>query len=106
MTTIAKQWQAMYRTREAVFGAMPEPQWRMLVDLAESGRCTVGSICIASGAPLSTARRHLECLQESGLIERSPHGHDRRSGVIALSPTGADRMADLQARILREDGGR
>lgn len=84
---------AIYRARDKVLGPIPEPQWRILIDLAENGACPVTSACIASGSPQTTALRHVGELERAGLIERIPAAFDRRSSTVALTDAGRERLA-------------
>ena len=50
------------------------------------------SLCIASTAASTTALRHIETLQRTGLIERGPSPRDNRVTLIRLSPQGRASM--------------
>lgn len=67
-----------------------EPVWDMLIDLfiAESeGRpVTVSSVCMASGAPTTTALRWLARMEDMGLIRRTGDRNDRRRIHVCISP--------------------
>jgi DNA-binding transcriptional ArsR family regulator len=97
---------ARLRTRRRR-GALSEffdwPTWDMLVDLtavrAEGGHVSVSSVCIASGAPQSTALRKLTALEEAKLIRRYLHGSDRRRVCIAIS----DEAAEIVMAAVREE---
>ena len=81
--------------RETIFKSdlFSDPAWEMLLDLAvaeASGRwISVTSLCIASGAPTTTALRRIEDLQAAGLIERLPDPDDRRRIIVRLTEAGA-----------------
>lgn len=90
---LAQTCAAIYRARDAVFGRLPEPQWRILIDLAANGGCPISSACIASGAPPTTGLRHLGELERAGLVERHPVPLDRRTYTLDLTPLGRDRLA-------------
>jgi len=68
----------------------------MLLDLfiadAERRRLTVKSICIASGAPMTTALRHLNWLVDNGYAVRLDHPHDGRSVRVQLGTAGREAM--------------
>jgi DNA-binding MarR family transcriptional regulator len=62
----------------------------------------VTSLCIASGAPTTTALRRIEDLAEAGLIERMPDPADRRRILVRLTEAGRARMdAFLQRQAQR-----
>lgn len=90
---LAQTCAAIYRARDAVFGRLPEAQWRILIDLAANGGCPVTSACIASGAPATTGLRAVCELERAGLIERHPVPLDRRTYTLELTPLGLERLA-------------
>lgn len=59
-----------------------DPAWDMLLELYvahEQGQdLSVSSLCYASGVPATTALRHIQRLEEHGLIEREGDRHDNR----------------------------
>jgi DNA-binding MarR family transcriptional regulator len=75
----------MYRQRDRAFGPMPEPQWRMLLDLCVNGPASVTSLCLASGAPPTTALRHLGELEADGFVARSDDPRDARRHYLDLT---------------------
>lgn len=84
---------ALYDARERHFGTLTEPQWRILLDLRVKGDgIPVTSTCIASGAPASTALRHLNELLDAGFVERHPVSTDKRSDSVALSTVATERF--------------
>lgn len=78
------------RARDAVFGASAkafgEPAWDLLLDLyqaaADGRRMAVSSACAGSGAPTTTALRHVARLEVLGLVERWRDTSDRRRTFI------------------------
>jgi DNA-binding MarR family transcriptional regulator len=84
---------AMYRARDAAFGPMPEPQWRILIDLSADGDCDISSACIASGAAMTTALRHIQLLEATGLVARHPDQFDRRRWWLSLTDEAVNRFA-------------
>ena len=73
-----------------------EPAWDMLLELyalsLEQHECSVSSICLASGAPPTTALRWLDKLQGCGLVVREDDTLDARRTWVRLSDEGLSRM--------------
>jgi CheY-like chemotaxis protein len=94
--------------RDTIFktGMFSDPAWDMLLDLALSeatGRpISVTSLCIASGAPTTTALRRIDDLAEAGFIKRVPDPADRRRILVSLTQAGRDRMD----KFLQRQAGR
>lgn len=86
---------ALYRAKDAVFGHMPEPQFRMLLDLAEGGDRDTTGLSLLSGAPATTALRHLGEMVEQGLIERRSDHLDRRRTIYTLAERGAQAIRSM-----------
>lgn len=84
--------------RDAIFqsGLFSDPAWDMMLDLAvaeATGRpISVTSLCIASGAPTTTALRRIDDLKDAGLIDRIPDARDRRRILVQLTHLGRERM--------------
>jgi len=93
--------------RESIFesGLFSDPAWDMLLDLAlaeASDRAiSVTSLCLASGAPTTTALRRIDDLQEAKLIERMPDQTDRRRIMVQLTEGGRARMQEFTARQMK-----
>lgn len=88
----AHAWLAMYRDRDAMFGPMKEGPWRILLDLAANGPCSVTSAALASGGTPTTGLRHIADLEMRGLVERVPHPADRRSDMLHLTGLAQEAM--------------
>ncbi len=84
--------------RDAIFqaGLFSDPAWDMLLDLAvaeATGKpISVTSLCIASGAPTTTALRRIDDLKDAGLLDRTPDPTDRRRIIVQLTDLGRQRM--------------
>jgi DNA-binding MarR family transcriptional regulator len=67
-----------------------EPAWDILLDLYSANlaqkRVAVGSVCIASGVPATTAIRWLAAMEAKGLVRRRPDPSDRRRIFVELCP--------------------
>lgn len=95
------------RLRDEAFGPIAgqfrEPTWDILLDLylaAARGRpVSVSSACIGSGAPQTTAIRHLALLENAGLVVRSPNPMDNRAGIVTLTEEAIRRIDDWARRV-------
>jgi DNA-binding MarR family transcriptional regulator len=95
------------RLRDDVFGPISEqfrePTWDILLDLylaAAKGRpVSVSSACIGSGAPQTTAIRHLALLESAGLVIRTPNPMDNRAGIVTLTEEAIRRVDDWARRV-------
>lgn len=95
------------RLRDDAFGPIAnqfrEPTWDILLDLylaAAKGRpVSVSSACIGSGAPQTTAIRHLALLESAGLVVRSPNPMDNRAGIVTLTEEAIRRVDDWARRV-------
>ena len=96
------------RNRRSVFGEATfcDPLWEILISLLASslsGRQSfVTEICVASGAPMTSALRYLHSLIELGWIERRYDLEDRRRVAIDLTPAG---IALMRRYFLNPCGG-
>lgn len=73
----------------AMFG---EPAWDMMLALfifeQSQGRMTVTRLADHSGAPLTTALRWIDYLEQAGFLLRRPKPTDKRVALIELSDKG------------------
>jgi DNA-binding MarR family transcriptional regulator len=96
--------------REAEFPSelLGEPVWDILLDLfaaqEEGKRVSISSACIASGAPSTTALRHIKAMERSGLLRREACPTDKRSRYLHLSCAARLKMAALLSRMARAPG--
>jgi DNA repair protein RadC len=79
------------RHRAKLFGELrvaDGPAWEMLIDLyvsqLEGKSLCVGSLCVTSGVPMTSAARLLTKLLDTGLVRRVRDPDDRRRRLIAL----------------------
>lgn len=95
------------RLRDDVFGLFAEhfrePTWDMLLDLylaAAKGRMvSISSACIGSGAPQTTAIRHLALLEKAGLVARTPNPTDNRAGIVTLTDEAIGQIDEWARRM-------
>ncbi|HKX91181.1 MAG TPA: MarR family transcriptional regulator [Sphingomicrobium sp.] len=77
-------------------GLFGEAAWDVLLVLYtshQSGpRYSIGALATAADVPIATILRWLQTLEEQGLVRRTPHPNDRRSGLIHITPTGQELM--------------
>jgi len=84
--------------RDSLFqaGLFSDPAWEMMLDLAVAEASqrpiSVTSLCIASGAPTTTALRRIDDLEAAGLVTRVPDACDRRRIIVHLTDLGRERM--------------
>lgn len=89
------------RQRDQFFpdGFFADPAWDILLELYASElsgcRLSVGSLCLGSAVPMTTALRWIRALEEKGLAVRSPDPFDARRVFISLSQRGSETMCDL-----------
>ena len=85
-----------------------DPAWDMLLDLyacdLEERRVTVGSLCVASAAPATTALRWIKKLQDEGLIRRENDPFDYRRVYLELTPQARQAMNNYFAAFRGESG--
>lgn len=79
--------------RDRIFGGqLSDIAWHMLIEIAlaetRDEPLTVSSACLASGAPIATAHRHLRFLEERGLIRRRANTADKRSTLLEMTTRG------------------
>ena len=95
--------QRRLRARYFTDGLFAEPTWDMLLDLfiadCERRRISVKSVCIGAHVPTTTALRHLQWLQDHGLVERLRHPRDARSTHVRLTAHALSAMETYLAQI-------
>lgn len=83
---MACQWISR-RVRFEASPAAPPHQVSVLVRLREQPR-TPGELADIERVSAPSMTKTVNCLADQGLVERTPHPHDRRSQLIALTPDG------------------
>jgi DNA-binding MarR family transcriptional regulator len=81
-----------------------DPAWDMLLELyAARGKGTklsVSSLCYASGVPLTTAFRHLQRLEQYGLIERKGDCADARRCTVIPTRKAMDLIGKAATMLM------
>lgn len=105
----------MLRTRKIVAQHVPrnvsrDTFWDIAFELfvccAEGKHPCVKQVIIASGETSTTALRHIDRLENAGLIERMPDKEDHRRSLIGFSAKGLTAMgAILESMVAACDGG-
>jgi DNA-binding MarR family transcriptional regulator len=79
------------------------PEWAMVLDLLvqqhRGRRVSVQSACLASGAPVTTALRHLGKLVEAGEIVKTADEKDGRRIFVTLAPEFERRLRQYLERF-------
>ena len=98
---LIRRMMAFRRKRDQLFAPLGngDASWIMLLELylaeMEDRRESISSLCVASGAPSTTALRYIRSLTDAGLLVRSNDVHDRRRVFVGLSPDGLEHMHRL-----------
>lgn len=93
------------RRRDAYFSArlFGDPAWDMILELYRAGlaqqKLSVSSLCLASGAPATTALRWITALQRDGLIDRHSDPLDGRRVFVMLTDEGRRAMRDYLSSL-------
>lgn len=91
--------------RNALLGAnlVRDPAWDMLLDLLaayHSGEeICVKTLCVGADVAPTTALRHIDVLEQHGIVERAPHPRDQRRTLVRLRPEPAARLEEAVALI-------
>jgi DNA-binding MarR family transcriptional regulator len=86
--------------RERFFPGVREPEWLMLLALADVGASlSVTALCYSSYAPYTTALRHIDRLERKGLVEREDHPSDERSVLVRLTIHAREKFDAFSERL-------
>lgn len=84
---------------------MQDPAWTMLLELAwadlEGEKVSITSVCIASGAPDTTALRYLKMLENEELVGRRPDIKDGRRNWVFLTPVARVKLSKMLQELRR-----
>lgn len=83
--------------------ALVDPNWNMLLDLLlahlENRQIYLTSLCLASGLPITNAKRRIEQLIATGLLRRTDDQADGRRVLISLTDSALERLSAYLDRI-------
>jgi DNA-binding MarR family transcriptional regulator len=105
LAQFAASWRAIRLRRNETLGTavFRDPAWDILLDLfiasEEGRRVSVTSLCQASGVPTTTALRHVDRLDELGLIDRTADPSDKRRFWITARPDTLKNVRELVAQL-------
>jgi len=94
MEPIGRQVAAMGKSVNRAFAAALAdaggtlPTWLILLELKREPRRTQHELARAVGIEGATLTRHLDALEDAGLVERAPHPDDRRATRVELTAEG------------------
>ena len=72
------------------------PTWLILLELKRERRRTQQELARAVGIEGATLTRHLDGLEDAGLVERAPHPDDRRATQVELTADGEEMFQRLR----------
>ena len=72
------------------------PTWLILLELKRQRRRTQQELAQAVGIEGATLTRHLDGLEDAGLVERAPHPDDRRATQVELTADGEEMFQRLR----------
>jgi DNA-binding MarR family transcriptional regulator len=86
------------RLRQEAGGDLSPSQSAALATIERHGPLTPSELAAREQIRRPTATRIIGCLEEAGLVERTPDPLDRRSTLIAATPPGRALMRRLRTR--------
>ena len=93
----AEEYQIRRRREKFIPAALcKEPAWDMLLELFQAHTCCrnlrTTSLCIASGAPTTTALRWIDVLEKEKFISREIEMGDNRATIVRLTELGLNQV--------------
>ncbi|MCC5988271.1 MAG: MarR family transcriptional regulator [Pararhodobacter sp.] len=85
----------IYRRRHG----LTRPEWRVLVNLAESPSLTASELCALVPAHKTKISRALVALERRGWVKRESDARDRRVSHAALTPRGRSAFARIRPEM-------
>lgn len=104
---LIREFMSFRRKRDAMFPHLSggDATWIVLLELylahIEQRSESISSLCVASGAPSTTALRYIRAMTDDGLLIRADDPDDGRRVFVALSPAGLARMEKLFDGLVR-----
>lgn len=103
LENLVKVWNQRRRYLPGEFAT--DPAWDMLLDLLlaklRQRSVSVTSLCIASGAPTTTALRRIESMISSGLVQRVPDPQDGRRTLVCLTEKAEAALREYLTNLRR-----
>jgi len=90
------------RAYRARFG-LSIPEWRVIAILGEDREATAQGLGDAAGLDKVSVSRAVRALVDRGLVEKRPHGRDRRSSLLRLTADGEAVYADVAPAALEAE---
>lgn len=75
-------------------------QYKTLLTIAASGRCSLGDLGRELEVAMSSASQMVDRLVGQGLVERQQDADNRRQVIIRLTPSGQALIGELRSGIL------
>lgn len=106
--SMASAWLKALHVNQEIFGArlVNAPAWVMLVELYANERkrpLSISDITLASGAPQTSALRHLQTLERNGYVQRQKSTDDGRRYYVHLTRLGIERIEEAFLRTAESD---
>ena len=90
------------RAYRARFG-LSIPEWRVIAILGEAEEATAQGLGDAAGLDKVSVSRAVRALVDRGVVEKRPHGRDRRSSLLRLTDDGQAVYADVAPAALQAE---
>lgn len=92
---------SLYSALTSGIAGLDATTYPVLSGLARTGATTSSEPAAIVGLDRSVTSRHASALERAGLLERRPHGRDRRATVPALNDAGQEAIDVTRARLDR-----
>ena len=86
------------RLRQEAGSELSPSMTAALSTIEHHGPLTPSELALRERIQRPTATRVLARLEETGLVQRTPDPHDRRSSLVAVTPVASELLAELRTR--------